>query len=263
MLFVREVEKKPYKCHYNTYQYHRHTAIMNMRDDVIKVPEGQSVAIQFNTPSLIILHGQTNTGKTELTYKIMTHCDSIFSNKIAHIVFSYSTHQPIYDVMAKNIKNLTFIKGLPTEDYLKEVRESVPKDDHILLILDDQQASLDSPTMMRIATELNHHLKITTLLILHNIFGTGRFSRTILLQTSYYISMRNLRDQSQLAVLSRQIFGNGCSNVINKAFDKLCKISDRPYLVTDLHPHSKYDSLRLRSFVLPGEDMIVFKVQKP
>lgn len=235
---------------------------MDLYDDTLKVPAGQGVAVQFNSPSLMCLHGMSNCGKSQWTYRLMTHCDRIFSHKMGHILFSYQTHQILYEQMAKTIKNLTFIKGLPTEEYLKELRAKIPSDEHILLILDDQQSSLDSPHMMKIATELNHHLNITTLLILHNIFGAGRYSRTILLQAGYFISMRNLRDQSQLAVLSRQIYGNGHSSVINTAFDKLCKLSSRPYLVTDLHPHTEDDSKRLRSFIFPGEDMVIFRVRK-
>ena len=244
------------------YICHQRHIIMNMYDDILRVPKGQPVAIQFNSPALICLHGMSNSGKTHLAYRIMEQCDNIFSHKIGHIIFSYSTHQPIYDRMSKNIKHLTFIKGIPTEEYLKDFRTKVPNEEHILLILDDQQASLDSPQMMRIATELNHHLNITTLLILHNIFGCGKFSRTILLQTGYFLSMRNLRDQSQLAVLARQIYGNGCSSVINQSFDLLSKVDSRPYLVIDLHPNSQFDSYCLRSHIFAGEDMIVFKVNK-
>ena len=238
---------------------------MELHDDILQVPKGQTVAIKLRSPALICLHGMSNTGKTFWAFDLIKYRNEVFSHKMEHVIFSYNTHQPIYDVMAKSVKNITFIKGVPSEQYLRTFREKVTADEHILLILDDQQASLDSEHMMKIATELNHHLNITTLLILHNIFGTGRYSRTILLQTSYFCSMKNLRDQQQLSVLSRQIFGVGASGVINKCFDMLSELSERPYLLTDLHPQGglKGNQYRLRSFIWPGETMIAFKVKKP
>lgn len=227
-----------------------------IRAEVGKVP------VPFHLPALMVCHGMSNVGKSTLVYRMLRHREALFDQHLAHILFCYSEHQPLYEDMAKNVSDISFHRGMPDIDYIKEVKRDLPTDAHILLVLDDIENVMDSSTMLYLSQVGCHHFKVTVLYICHNIFARGRHARSILLQAAYFISMRNLRDQSQLGVLARQVFGNGCSNVIMQAFDWLSKKFERPYTVLDMSPLTRNDYVRLRSCVFPGEHTVLFVIRK-
>ena len=230
-----------------------------MSKDTLIVPDGQSVPVQFNSPCLTTLHGASNCGKSFLTHRILRHANDLYSGKTSKVLYCYSVHQPLFTRMENDVPGITFYKGLPNEAYLKEFRKDVLAEEFVLLVLDDLQSKiLDSVEMVHIATVLSHHLNYNVILILQNLFANGKHSRTILLQSGYYISMRNLRDMSSLGTLSRQVFDN--SRIIPEVMREISSRQDYPYVVIDLSPKTRDSRVRIRTDIFPGEMMELYVV---
>lgn len=62
-----------------------------------------------------------------------------------------------------------------------------------------------------------HHRKISVVFITQNFFPKGIKCRTIALNTTYLILMKNVRDVSQVTTLGRQIFP-GRSKVLTEVY---------------------------------------------
>ena len=127
-----------------------------------------------------------------------------------------------------------------------------------MMVLDDlQQELVSSKEMSKLATIYSHQLNINVIMLMQNMYITGKFSRTIALQIQYYVLLKSLRSQDQLKVLSRQVFP-GKKNFLTDAFEDVCKGSQYPYMVVDLHPRSD-DGLRVRTSIFANEVLTAYK----
>ena len=90
--------------------------------------------------------------------------------------------------------------------------------------------------------------------IRQNILPRGTKSRTIALNTTYLVMMKNVRDVSQVATLERQLFP-GRSKILTVAYADATSIL-YGYLVVNMSPHSA-DTYRLSTRMFSGEDTIV------
>ena len=195
---------------------------------------------------------------------MLQHVDDLYNHKISKILYCYSVHQTLYTEMEESIPNITFYKGIPDEKYLHEFQKGQEVDSHYVMVLDDLQSStvLESREMLHIATVLSHHMRYNVVLILQNLFGQGKYSRSILLQSAYYISLHSPRDNQVLANLSRQIFGSGRSQVIPQVMADVSRRRRYAYVVTDLSPHSEDDRFTLRSCIFPDDPYMEIYVVK-
>ena len=216
----------------------------------------QSVAIRLSSPSCSIIFGQTSSGKSYLTRNILKQCNDIYEKPVNKILYCYTAFQPLFDEMEKEMSNITFHKGVPSEHYINEFATG----GHNICVLDDMQnAVTSSPEMEHLFTVASHHLQISVIYLLQNVYASGKYARSLALQAHYLFAMKSLRDQSQLACLSRQIYP-GKSKLIPEVFADVMKMDKYPYLVIDLAPHSD-DRFRLRTHIFPGEDMIFYQAK--
>jgi len=133
---------------------------------------------------------------------------------------------------------------------------SLPNDRHRLIVLDDlMHRVVQNVDMELLFTQGCHHRRLSVVFITQNIFPRGTKSRTIALNTTYLVMMKNVRDVSQVATLGRQLFP-GRSKILTSAFADATSLPFG-YLVVDMSPHSE-DTYRLRTRVFPGEDPIVY-----
>ena len=80
--------------------------------------------------------------------------------------------------------------------------------------------------------------------------------RTISLNTKYMIIFAHVRDQTQLQVLSRQMFGSNSKYLLSA----YAKAVSRPYgyLCIDNYANSDGYRYRFRSDILPNQDTVVY-----
>lgn len=220
--------------------------------------EYPNVPVKFNTPSCSVIFGSTSCGKSQLTRQILLNSNEVYDQKVNKILYCYTAHQPLFDTLENELENITFFKGLPSEHFLEEFTSD---SSHTVCVLDDMQhAIMGSSEMEQLFTVSSHHKNISVIMLLQNLFAQGKHARSIALQAHYLIAMKSLRDKTQLSCLSRQIYP-GKSGLIPEVFEDVSRMSNYPYLIIDLAPHSD-DRFRLRTNIFPG-DLMTFYQPKP
>lgn len=155
--------------------------------------------------------------------------------------------------MEKEINHITFYQGIPD----KEILEQFTRDyGNIILVLDDVMArGMNNVDSMNLFTTYSHHMGITVLFLLQNIFPPGKYMRTDSLNAHYIILFKNSRDEQQVKTLGRQIFPNQ-SKYFMDAYKK-ATIVPYSYLCVTLYlgTAKKY---RLSSKIFPEEETIIY-----
>ncbi len=170
-------------------------------------------------------------------------------------LFCYTVWQDLYTEIEKDIQNIQFHKGLPSCELLQNLANEHPG--HKVIFLDDLQASIvNSIDIVNLATVYSHHLNYSVFILQQNIYAQGTYAKTIALQAHYIWCLKNLRDQTQLCTLSRQIFPRKCK-LLPALITHIMKEDKYGYLLVDLYPFSD-EKFRLRTHVFPGEDTQVF-----
>ena len=212
--------------------------------------------IKFETPCTITLISPSDGGKTTFVKRLLTHSKGMFKTTFERVLYCYgSTWQPIFDQLLKEIPNITFKEGLPSEDELKSFSDGYT---HTCIIIDDLMMEINSNTRAeKIWTVFCHHLNMTVLYLAHNIFQKGKSARTISLNTSYFIISKNHRDTLQIQNFARQVYPRKTSFFMD-AYNKATSMSAFGYIVVDLNAFSD-DRFRLRTNIFPGEDTIIYQ----
>ena len=81
-------------------------------------------------------------------------------------------------------------------------------------------------------TKLSHHYNISVIHITQNLFQGKKENRTISLNSNYFVLFKNVRDQTQFAILARQMFLDNPKYAIESYKDATQK--PYGYLVIDL-----------------------------
>ena len=162
------------------------------------------VPVQLNSPSCSVVFGSTGSGKSVLVRRILAHCNDLYNKPVKKILYAYTAYQPMFDEKEKELGNITFHKGPPSEQYIDDF---VSEGGHNIIVLDDMQSIVTaSREMEHLFTVSSHHKCISVLFLVQNIFTSGKYARSLALQAHYLIALKSMRDRSQLSYISRQIF---------------------------------------------------------
>ena len=213
--------------------------------------------LPFKPCSSICISGTTGSGKTFWTYKVLQKSHAMFVEDPPHtILYCYGTWQNLFEKMEEDIPNITFHKGLPPRDLLKEISSNQR---HNLIVIDDLAHELVRNQDMEVLfTQGCHHDKFSVIYITQNLYQKGQNARTIALNTWYTVVFRNLRDASQINSLGRQMFP-GRPAILREAYEDATKMPFG-YLVIDNSPQSNV-KYRLRTKIFPNEDPLVYVPQ--
>lgn len=215
--------------------------------------EVKSEEMMFKSPTIIMAVGATSSGKTTFVNKLLEGCDFMFSDPPHKILYCYSCYQPLYDKMMKNIPILSFYEGIPTEEDIKEFGSD---NGHKIIVLDDLMSKVtSSPVILDLFCQYSHHLNISVIFITQNIFHGGKCSRSLNLNSHYYILFKNKRDVNQIKSLGRQLFP-GKGDILLQAYSD-ATAKPYGYLLIDLHPKSE-ESYMMRTQIFPSEDMVLY-----
>jgi hypothetical protein len=209
--------------------------------------------LSLKSPSIITLVGATSSGKTTFVYKLLSELD-LFDHLPEKILYCYSCYQPLYNKIDANVTNVSFYEGLPTEEDIREFGSSTG---HKIIVLDDLMSKVtSSPVILDLFCQYSHHLNISVIFLTQNIFHGGKCSRSLNLNSHYYVLFKNKRDVNQIKTLGRQLFPKRGDILLESYLDA----TKEPfgYLLLDLHPRSdeKY-MLRSRLFK-ENEDMVLY-----
>ena len=219
------------------------------------IPSVASLPLKPN--SAILIAGSTGSGKTEWVYRLLRNADQMFEVPPTCILYCYATYQKRFDDMLRDVDNLTFHQGLPS---VMDIKHLAASGDHSILVLDDlAEETVESPVMLKMFTTNCHHMGITTLFIMQNIFTQGKFARSISLNAHYIVLLKSLRDVNQISYLGRQLFSKKAA-CLEESFRE-CTKTPYGYLLVDLSPHSD-DRFRLRTNIFPGEYSVIYQAKE-
>ena len=192
-----------------------------------------------NTPARMIIAGYSNSGKSYICTKLIEK----YHQEFAHIVIcGVEKHelQQRYPQIVTTSREI--IDPLQFQTHAKEA---------ILFVLDDTfMEAINSKIVVDTFTK-GRHSNLSVVFITQNIFGQGKYARTITLNASHIILTRN-RDICQVETLMRQLFGKKHVKDAVEIYKKAVYSRPFGYLMIDLSPHTP-DILQLRSNIL-GED---------
>lgn len=195
-----------------------------------------SADLKLVHPFRLLISGSSGTGKTTFLRQLLAeYRETMTINKpTLRVLYMYGQEQQIFrEPIASNVI-VEYVKGF-TEDF-----DEKPD----IIIIDDLMSEAgEDKRLTALFTKGSHHMSISVCYLIQNLFFKGKESRTISLNASHIVAMRNPRDKLQLQVLGRQIFPQR-SKFFNAVLDSALS-EPFSHLLIDLSP-SCPDDLRLR-----------------
>ena len=151
-----------------------------------------------------------------------------------NIVYFYSEYQDTYARIELLVPSIQFIEGLPDS-----MLDSINPKTRNLFIIDDMMGE-----------------NLSVIYIVQNLFHQSKEHRTISLNASYLVLMKNVRDASQVIHLAKQLYPNN-----TKFFEQAYQMATKEpytYLFVDLTPTCP-DEIRLRSGIFPTDKHYVYQ----
>jgi len=209
--------------------------------------------VQFTQPFNIVISGSSNTGKSEWVLKLIENASTMISPPVDLIIYCYKEFQARF----KRVKGVIFHEGFDESLVSKEKLQNRS----VLLILDDLMTSIKSDVLLNIFLVMSHHRRVNPVYICHNLYYSElKCMRTISLNTTYNVIMKNPRDKSSIECLGRQMFP-GDSRWFMESYNHACSLNLFSYLVIDSKSTTP-DEIRLRTNIWPGQDTICYVSNK-
>jgi len=197
----------------------------------------------FKHPYTMMVCGPSGSGKTCFVIKLLENAKEMIKPLPSRIIWHYGQWQEIYDQMT----DVEFKQGPPSEEDIQTYQDS-------LLIIDDlmsECATLSS----NIFTKFSHHLTISVIYILQNLFVQSKNQRSISLNSEYIVLFKNPRDFSQAVFLARQVSPYNNNLVLEAFLD--ATIKPHSYLMFDFI-QSTQETHRMRTNIFPGEKDFIY-----
>ena len=223
----------------------------------LEVPED---FIKIQCPARIQCSGPTMIGKSHLILKLVKWRRQVFSVDMKRIMYflppnSMHTRRQYLNEMQSVFPHLEIYEGLPKDTAPKLLPN--PDREPCLIILEDlADEMLKSGDMLSLFFVDSHHLNLTVIYTVQNLFHPSKFGKGISRCCSDFILFPQ-NDRYGMNIFCRTLFPKN-PNLFNEAFDFLQEEfpKDRPYLVVDTNPISKtkVEKFRVRSRIFPEDE---------
>ena len=203
--------------------------------------------VRFKVPANFYISGQSQSGKSYLVRRLLRHLNELFYPVPTKVIYCYGEYQKEFD----ELHGVDFIEGFPTD-----LTQLTQGHEQTLLILDDLMGECSGDQRVSdLFTRGSHHKGVSVLYLTQNLFPPGKLSRTISLNSHYFIVFKNPRDSLGIATLAKQMFPRRSQYLMESFHDATKK--PYSYLLIDCHPQTQ-EKLRLCTNILPGERHIVY-----
>ena len=196
-----------------------------------------------------MVSGPTMSGKTQFVVNLLKY--DLFEPRPQRIIWCYSKDQPLYQKLQVLHPNLELVQGTPS-DLMSAL------DPHVrnLVILDDQMTKVGSDKELGdFFTEGSHHLNLSIIYIVQNLFDKGSQHRKVSLNTQYFVIFKNPRDSGQIRSIASQMYGKNSKFLVD-SFENATK-EPYGYLLLDMRQDTP-DRYRVRTHIFPFEKTVVY-----
>ena len=219
-----------------------------MQWGLLCVPRGCVMDVRFRTPANFFICGQTQSGKSYLTRRILQNMGELFEPVPTKIMYCYGEYQKEFGELSPSVE---MIEGFPDD-----IGSLTRGHENSLIVLDDLMSQCSSDQRaVDLFTRGSHHMGVSVLYLTQNLFPPGKLSRTISLNSHYMLIFRNPRDSLGVSTLAKQMFPR-CTDYLLEAYGDA---TSKPYgyLLIDCHQLTP-DCMRLRTNILPGERQVAY-----
>lgn len=202
--------------------------------------------IRFKHPCTTLVAGPTGSGKTVLVRKLLQDHANLFDNintKELRVTWCYGQWQSSYSQPVPNVK-IDYVDGLVDQAYVQQKKPQI-------VVIDDLMTELGGDkNLANLFTKGSHHLGISVIFIVQNVFHQAPQMRTISLNSHYMILLKNPRDKSQIVNLARQLYPTNMKYLQEVYKDA----TSRPfgYLLLDLTPDTP-EGMRCRTLITSSD----------
>lgn len=167
----------------------------------MSIIDTEIIHCQFKHPFTCMVAGPTGSGKTILVRRLLKNFKMLigrFTKKTLSVLWVHGQWQKAYEnPIAENV-HVTYVEGLPDEDLIMRRRPD-------LIVIDDLMNELGkNEKLANLFTKGSHHLNVSIVFIVQNIFHKAPVMRTVSVNAHYFILMKNPRDRSQIRHLAGQ-----------------------------------------------------------
>lgn len=203
----------------------------------------------FIHPFNCIIAAPTMGGKTHMIKEILKYKDIMISPKITNIIYCYKSWQNNYEEMKRLDNSIIFHEGIYDTSKFKNYNNN-------LIILDDLMTEcINNQEILNLFTVGTHHSNTSVFFLTQNIFSKGKYSRDLSLNSNYIINFRNARDQLQMQILARQMYGKK-SKFLLESFEDATK-KPYGYIFLDLKNETESRN-RVQTGILPNQKRIIY-----
>ena len=216
--------------------------------NTVRVVHVNTMDVRFRTPANFFICGQTQSGKSYLTRRILRNARELFDPAPTKIIYCYGEYQKEFGELSPSVE---MIEGFPDD-----IGSLTGGHENSLIVLDDLMSQCSSDQRaVDLFTRGSHHMGVSVLYLTQNLFPPGKLSRTISLNSHYMLIFRNPRDSLGVSTLAKQMFPKHTGYLLEAFHDA----TSRPYgyLVIDCHQLTP-ENMRLRTNILPEERQIFY-----
>src|SRR6267154_1391277 len=192
----------------------------------------------WQAPFTSVISGPTGSGKTVLVKRLLNHAMTVIQPTPERILYCYGAYQQMFAEM----QGVEFNEGLPSLDEFDGAKCT-------LVIIDDLMHETNV-IVSKLFTRVSHHTNTSVIFITQNLFHADKETRTITLNAQYLVLFKNVRDKSQIAHLSRQMYPNNSKHMVESYIDATSE--PYSYLFVDLKPNTN-EKHRLKSNIFPDD----------
>ena len=203
--------------------------------------------LRLKSDRVMCIAGPSQSGKTQFVLNLLDHRHEQFTKPISTVLWCYGIHDG-YLQRILHQKGYQTHRGLPSETDIERNSICVLDD-----LLTESESSKDVTNM---CTRVAHHKSCVIILIVQNLFPTGKEARTRSLNTHYYVIFKNPRDKLQFETFARQIDPHKSKSLIT-AYDDATR-APHGYLLIDFTQECP-DNLRYRTRLF-SPPMLIYKL---
>lgn len=203
-------------------------------------------------PGSMCIFAKSQSGKTELVFKMLKNRQQVWNRTIPRIYYVYSVFSPRFDEIKAEMPEINFLTSF------RDVPET--GGEPTIIVHDDKQLDYETNKeelnyLLSVFFKGCHHSNIFFICTFQTIFTQNPGLRKVFLNSVYHVVFFNQRDQRTLDRLNTQIFPE--SRSLLRTAMRVASQEPFAFLLIDCSQQA-HINFRIRNFVFPTANALVF-----